>query len=173
MRNDEFDTSSPLTDEFAAALTHPFFPSSLISEGLAEIAALQGEPIDSQSNQQESEQSPDHPRIQSHEEEVASLKRQVSIQESARHADMAETLKLREYIARLEDYNNELLNKQQRAQQARLERLARKEQRDLKRREAWFEAEKKGQSGDAVVRKMEMEDGEETSETDEMSSDDE
>jgi pre-rRNA-processing protein IPI3 len=173
MRNDEFDASTPLIDEFAIALTHPFFPSSLISEGLAELASLQREPIVSQSNQQESEQSSDHPRIQSLEEEVASLKKQVSIQESARNVDIAETLKLREYIARLEDYNKELLNRQQRAQQARLERLARKEQRDLKRREAWFEAEKKGQNGDAVIRKMEMEDGEETSETDEMSSDDE
>src|SRR5204863_9444560 len=89
MWNDEPGISSPLTDEFSAALTHPFFPSFLISEGLSELATLQREPIHGQSDLRESDESS---RIQSLEDEIASLKKQVSIQESVRHRDMAEML---------------------------------------------------------------------------------
>lgn len=60
-----------------------------------------------------------------------------------------------------------------RAEEEKVERRARRQERALKRREAWFEAEKKGESGDKVVREMEIEDEEgETSEEGDVSSDD-
>lgn len=60
-----------------------------------------------------------------------------------------------------------------RAEEEKVERRAKREGRALKRREAWFEAEKRGENGDKVVREMEIEDeGEETSEEGDVSSDD-
>ncbi|OAX83742.1 hypothetical protein ACJ72_01899 [Emergomyces africanus] len=168
--------SNPSTSEFSEALAHPFFPSSLISEGLAELAALKTGPISSSINsgisQTVTQDIVENPKLQSLEEEITRLKRENSLQESATKAGIAEMAKLRQHIANLEDQNNELYEKQRKAQQARVEKQARREERALKRRQAWFEAEKKGQNGDAVVRKMEIEDEEEMGETDVTSSGD-
>ncbi|KKZ60578.1 hypothetical protein EMCG_04755 [[Emmonsia] crescens] len=167
--------NTPSANEFSEALTHPFFPSSLISEGLTELAALETGPVSSYTNGQMSQpvtqDNLENPKLQSLEEEIARLKKQTSLQESATKASVAEMVKLRQHIANLEDQNNELYERQQKAQQARLEKQARQEERALKRRQTWFEAEKRGQNGDAVMRKMEIED-EETSEIDVMSTGD-
>ncbi|OJD18030.1 hypothetical protein AJ78_01922 [Emergomyces pasteurianus Ep9510] len=169
-------SSTPSTNEFSEALTHPCFPSSLISEGLAELAALETGPISSSTNGQISQPVTqnilENPKLQSLEEEIARLKRENSLQQSATKARIAEMVKLRQHIANLEDQSNELYERQQKTQQAGLEKQARREERALKRREAWFEAEKRGQNGDAVMRKMEIENEDETSETDVMSSGD-
>ncbi|KAK2804624.1 Pre-rRNA-processing protein ipi3 [Onygenales sp. PD_10] len=165
------------TSSFSEALAHPFFPSSLISEGLAELASLDAGAAQQYSNSQPSQQLAQEDlesyKLQSLGEEIALLKKQISHQESTSKASVAEMIKLRQHIATLEDHNNDLYEKQQRAQQSRIEKRARKEERALKRREAFFEAEKKGQNGDAVMRKMEIEEEELTSETDDMSSGDE
>ncbi|PGH10562.1 hypothetical protein AJ79_05384 [Helicocarpus griseus UAMH5409] len=168
-------TNNSRTDEFSQALTHSFFPSSLISEGLAELAALEAGPTGSYTNHQTPQRADqdnlENPKLQSLEEEVERLRKQISLQDASSKASVAEMVKLRQHIAALEDQNGELYERQQRAQQAKLEKQARLEARALKRREAWFEAEKNGQNGDAVVRKMEIED-EESSETDVMDSGD-
>ncbi|KLJ13678.1 hypothetical protein EMPG_11391 [Blastomyces silverae] len=169
------DNSQP-TDEFSEALTHPLFPPSLISEGLAELAALEAGTISSTTNGQISQpaarENLDTSKVQSLEEEIAHLKKQGSLQESATRASVAELVKLRQHIASLQDETSELYERQQKAKQARLEKQARREERALKRREAWFEAEKKGENGDAVMREMEAEDEEDTSDAGVMSSGD-
>ncbi|WEW57550.1 Pre-rRNA-processing protein ipi3 [Emydomyces testavorans] len=171
--------SSHPRDEFAVALSHQSFPSSLISEGLAELRAFRSDPLSASVTRDHNQTPPDeqlisddHPRLSALEQEVQSLKRQLSIQESARHANMAEIVKLREYVTGLEDVNNDLLDKHERMQQLRLSRRVRREEKELKRREAWFEAEKRGKNGDVVMKEMEEEDdGEDiTSGSDEMSS---
>ncbi|EEH23510.1 hypothetical protein PABG_05721 [Paracoccidioides brasiliensis Pb03] len=176
VNNRRLTESSLSKDEFSEALTHPFFPYSLISEGLAELGVLGTSPSNSSTNVQTTQELGQHDlqnsKLQSLEEKIARLEKTSSLQESATKASVAEIVQLRQYIAKLEDHNNELYERQQKSQQAKLEKQARREERALKRREAWFEAEKKGQNGDAVVRKMEIEDEEKTSETDVMSSDD-
>lgn len=168
-------TSISVTDEFTAALTHQSFPFSLISEGLAELHALRTSPSTPSSNNHisldEQSLSDAHPRLSALEQEVQSLKRQLATQESARHADMTEIVKLREHIAGLEDMNSDLLDQQELAQESKLKTRAEREQRALRRREAWFEAEKKGKKGDIVMRELEDADGDNvTSESDELSS---
>ncbi|PGH15257.1 hypothetical protein AJ80_05610 [Polytolypa hystricis UAMH7299] len=155
--------------EFSTALSHSSFPASLLSEGLAELRALES---DSHSPRLHTPNGhTEDPRLNDLEQEVSSLKNKIAVQESARQGGNQEMAKLREYIARLEDYNSELQDKEQKTQQTRIEKQTRKEERATKRREAWFEAEKRGQNGDAVVRKMEIDD--ESSDVDVMSSDDE
>ncbi|PGH09563.1 pre-rRNA-processing protein IPI3 [Blastomyces parvus] len=170
------DNSQP-TDEFSEALTHPLFSPSLISEGLAELAVLEaGTTISSTTNGQISQlgaqETLDTSEVKLLEEEIARLKKQSSLQESATKASVAELVKLRQHIASLEDENSELHERQQKVKQTRLEKQARQEERALKRREAWFGAEKKGENGDVVMRKMEAEDEGETSDSDVMSSGD-
>lgn len=173
----EIDHLASTPDEFSTSLTHPYFPSSLISEGLLELYTLEhdSDQNNTRSTQPELDNSLNSnitPQLEALEKEVQSLKKEVSTQESTRHANMAEIVKLRDHIAGLEDHSNELLSKQQAAEKLRLERESKKGERALKRREAWFEAEKKGQNGDSVVKKMEIEDGDESSDVDDMSSED-
>ncbi|EEP75656.1 conserved hypothetical protein [Uncinocarpus reesii 1704] len=170
--------ATPTIDEFSEALSHQFFPSSLISEGLAELQTLRTGPVTSSVTQAQNEtrgelsQSDHYSRIFSLEDEVHALKRQLSLQESARHANMAQIVKLREHLAGLEDLNNDLLDKQDRAQQLKLKKQAAKDEKGLKRREAWFKAEKKGKNGDVAMREIEDDDGDDTSDGDELSSED-
>lgn len=79
--------------------------------------------------------------------------------------------KLRSDLVNLHDYVNELHQKQEHAHREKLLRQARKEERETRRREAWFAAERKGKKGDAVLRRMELEEEAQTSETDDQSSD--
>lgn len=162
----------PPQDEFTTAFTHPFFPEHLISEGLAELASFntdtsqepQAITTTSESNNQE---------LTALKSELSTLQTKLSTTESARHASTSEIARLRDQISTLQGYNNELRDKQVRAEEEKIEKRARREERALKRREAWFEAEKKGESGDKVVRKMEMEDeANETSDEGDISSDD-
>jgi pre-rRNA-processing protein IPI3 len=170
------------SSQFSEALTHPFFPQSLIDEGLAELAASeQHRGIKSQivriptvlpnPEQGVMESSNQVSRIQSLESEITSLKKRLSTNETARHATVEEVIKLRSDLASLRDYANELDSKQEKSERDKFLARARREERDLKRRQAWFEAEKRGQDGDAVVRKMRAVDESETSELDYMSSD--
>nr|KMM66094.1 hypothetical protein CPAG_02434 [Coccidioides posadasii RMSCC 3488] len=171
------DASSIAGDEFTAALAHQFFPNSLISEGLAELRALRTAPVSSLTQNQVQlsgrSHSEDQSRLSSLEQEVEALRRQLSVHESTRDANITEIVKLRTYATGLEDLTNELLDERERAEQLKLKRQGGKEEKALKRREAWFEAEKRGKNGDVVIRKMEEEDDDEnTSGGDEMSSED-
>ncbi|KAL1987719.1 hypothetical protein VTN96DRAFT_2559 [Rasamsonia emersonii] len=164
-------------DLFSEAMTHPFFPPALIEEGLAELAALDhgvttkgtipssatpnGDSVDSSASV-----------IQSLEAEIASLKKQLSTNEKARRATTDELVQLRSDLASLQDYTSELQLKHARSLREKAVARAKKEARDLERRQAWFDAERKGQNGDALLRKARTREADgdaETSESGDMS----
>lgn len=166
--------------QFSYALSHSSFPESLLDEGLAELAALR------QSGTADITRVPSTtsaildtsayaPAQESHvaelEEEIALLKQRAAANDTARHASADEVVQLRSDLARLQDYINDLTEKQEVAQRDKLLRQARKEDREAKRREAWFAAEKKGRNGDAAMTKMDIDDGMLTSDTDEKGDD--
>ena len=99
------------------------------------------------------------------EEEVASLKKQLSINEAARHADADETMKLKTSIRELQDSNNRYQQLQAKYDKLKVVARADKEDRALERRKAWFESEKAGRNGDAALRKARVAD----KDSDEMS----
>ena len=162
------------SDQFSEALTHRFFPESMIQEGLAELAALrqggsngvQIQPSITTAEEDTAKES----QIFTLETELATLRKKANVNENARQATTDEMMKLRSDLASLQDYVNQLHEKQEQSQQEKLQGRAKKEQRGAKRREAWFNAEKKGKSGDAAVRAMKKENGA-SSDSDEMSSD--
>lgn len=168
--------SSTKTDEFSEALTHAFFPQSMLEEGLAELAAM------SQPGSNGIQQSATIPtavedttakdtQIASLEEEISTLKKKSSVSETARHSTTDEVTKLRSDLIHLQDYINELHQKQEQTQREKIQRQARKEERESRKRNAWFAAEKKGKNGDAVLNKMDVDDGFQTSDTDDQGSD--
>lgn len=159
------------TDIFAAALTHPVFPTSLLEEGLAELAALennQGTRKDSTSQERPKTSAIESSQIIAMEEEIAALKKQLSINEAARRADADETVKLRSNIRELQDSNTRYQKLQAQYENFQTSARVQKEDRDLERRKAWFESEKAGKNGDAVLRKARAEDREDQ-DSDEMS----
>jgi pre-rRNA-processing protein IPI3 len=165
--------------QFSQALTHAFFPDSMIEEGLAELAALRqpgGSDVirvapaasalaDTSAHATTQEDT----HVADLEAENAMLKKKVALNDTARHANASEVSQLRSDLAQLQDYINELHEKQEVAQQDKVQRQARKEEREAKRREAWLAAEKKGRNGDAVTKKMEIDDDMLTSESDDQS----
>ncbi|OJJ78260.1 hypothetical protein ASPBRDRAFT_142802 [Aspergillus brasiliensis CBS 101740] len=169
------DSAKP--DQFTDAFSHAYFPESMLEEGLAELAAFSqptsnGAQVSSiaQGISDEDLAAKDS-QISQLEEELATLKKKASVNETARQSTTDEVTKLRSDLANLHDYINELHEKQEQAQREKILRQARKEERETRRREAWFAAEKKGKKGDAVLRKMDAEDTVMTSDTDDQSSD--
>lgn len=164
--------------QFSEALIHKSFPDSMIQDGLAELAALRqpgaadvshaasagpmavDDPMDSAASSAQ---------VTELESEVTMLKKQAAANDAARHATGDEVVQLRSDLARMQDYINELHEKQEAAQRSKVLRQGRKEEREAKRREAWFAAEKKGRNGDAVMKKMEIDDGMVTSDSDDQS----
>lgn len=165
-------SSEVKTDQFSEALTHPFFPSTLIEEGLAELASL-GQPGPRGGQVQPSESTGETTangtqtknQISSLETELTTLRQKASVNENARQNITAEMMMLRSELTNLQDYVNQLHEKQEQSHRKKTARQARGEQRGTKRRESWFAAEKKGKSGDDVVRAMKAE--EEDNELDE------
>lgn len=102
------------------------------------------------------------------ENEVSVLKKKVAVNETARHNADDEVVQMRSELANLQDYINELHEKQEAAQQEKVLRQARKQEHETKKREAWLAAEKKGRNGDAVIQKMDI-DGAVTSDSDDQS----
>jgi pre-rRNA-processing protein IPI3 len=167
----EDQSSKP--DLFSEAMNHPFFPTALIEEGLAELVALgsgettkasiplsTGDAVDSSASV-----------AQALEAEIASLRKQLSTNEKARRATTDELIQLRSDMSRLQDHTSDLQLKQVRSHREKATARAKKEARDLERRQAWFDAERKGQNGDALLRKARTEgdhDDAERSESDEM-----
>ncbi|EED13869.1 ribosomal assembly complex component Ipi3, putative [Talaromyces stipitatus ATCC 10500] len=143
------------TDVFSEALTHPVFPTSLLEEGLAELAALN----DNQdvlevtiSNGHSTAAAVESSQLAAMEEEITTLKKQLSINEAARRADAEETVKLKTSIRELQDSNKRYQHLQAKYEQLKVVALAEKEDRDLEQRKAWFESEKAGVNGDGVLR---------------------
>jgi pre-rRNA-processing protein IPI3 len=150
----------------------------MMEEGLAELAALKhsgnnGTHVAAipQSVVPDQAATVDNSHIALLEEEIATLKKKLAVNETARQVTTDEVTKLRSDLVNMHDYVNELHQKQEQAHREKLLRQGRKEERETRRREAWFAAEKKGKKGDAVLRRMELEEEAQTSETDDQSSD--
>ncbi|OGM46354.1 ribosomal assembly complex component Ipi3 [Aspergillus bombycis] len=169
---------SERTNQFAEAFTQAVFPNSMIEEGLAELAAFnqpegstaQGSPMMTQATNYEDLAAKDS-QIANLESELTALKKKTTANDAARQLTTDEVTKLRSDLANLNDYINELHQKQDQAQREKVIRQARKEERETRKREAWFAAEKKGKKGDAIVRRMEAEEAMQTSDSDDQSSD--
>jgi pre-rRNA-processing protein IPI3 len=166
-------TKSRKPSQFSQALTHAYFPDSVIEEGLAELSALRQPGGSDISRVASTAATPtttqNDTQVADLEAEIAMLKKKVAVNDTARHANASEVTKLRVDLAQMQDYINEMHEKQEAAHQDKVQRQARKEERETKRREAWLAAEKKGRNGDAVMKKMEIDDGMFTSESDDQS----
>ena len=158
-------------DIFTAALHHPFFPSSLIEEGLMELHSLKTSTSSpngtlvhptifdhvEQREGKDEENQKDKRRTETLENEIAHLKQQLQTSEAARRATTDELVTSKTELRSLRDYTNELQSKREKERLEYLggKKVADEEQRDLERREAWFEAEKKRLgSGDKLLRSM-------------------
>lgn len=157
------------SDQFLQALTHASFPVSIIEEGLAELAALRqpdANGVQTPSNQGgQTLEKPaaaasrvDRAKMESLESEVKNLKQLLAINETARRTSSEEIVGLRSFVSRLQDGLVEAYMKEEEGQFDRILRQARKEESETRKREAWFEAEKKGQKGDAILKEMATED---------------
>ncbi|EPS27058.1 hypothetical protein PDE_01999 [Penicillium oxalicum 114-2] len=163
---------------FSQALTHAYFPDSMIEEGLAELAALRQPDASNvirvtSATASASNSAPipmeEDSRVADLEEQVAMLQKKLALNDTARHTNASEVVQLRSDVAQLQDYISELHEKQEAAHADKVKRQVRKEERETKRREAWLAAEKKGRNGDAVMKKMEIDEGSLTSDSDEQS----
>ena len=162
--------------EFSQALNEATFPESLIEEGLAQLKAESSTPQQQQQQQQAPENQPltngdNNALVKSLEEEINKLNQRFSVSEAARWKTTHEVANLRSQLANVDDYLADVQTKQAEALQAKVARQARKEEREASRREAWFEAERRGRTGDQVLREMESVDSIVTSDTDEQGSD--
>ncbi|KAJ5780494.1 hypothetical protein N7457_005654 [Penicillium paradoxum] len=163
--------------QFSQALTHSSFPDFMIEDGLAELAAFR-QPGGAEVTRVTANTTPSRQALEDTaardsqvaglENEVAVLKKKVAVNETARHTADDEVVQLRSELANLQDYINELHEKQEAAQQEKVLRQARKQEREAKKREAWLAAEKKGRNGDTVIQKMDI-DGALTSDSDDQS----
>lgn len=162
-------------DWFMDAFSHSSFPTSMLEQGLSELAAM-GQPGSNpvSAPSMDAAMDVDNPakdsQIASLETEIATLKQKASASDTARQSTTDEITRLRSELVNLHDYISELNGKQEQSHREKVRREARKEERATRRREAWFAAEKKGKNGDSVLRRMEVEDSE-TSGTDDQSSD--
>lgn len=173
------------SEQFSAALNHPFFPVSLIEEGLSELAAAdQGTTDQTQGTltlpkpEAQYLEATGEPRgargqssnVHSLQMEIGALAKKISTSETARRAAMNELIKLRSEMITLEDYTNELHQKQDRAHKEKLSRQMEKEEHKLRRRAMWLGAEKGGKQGNSVG-KITADNSSDTSETEDISSD--
>ncbi|KAL2001174.1 hypothetical protein VTN02DRAFT_2139 [Thermoascus thermophilus] len=169
-------------DQFSRALKHPFFPASLIEEGLAELTAVnqgtaeqsQGtstSPLPEAKSLEHTEALVQSSHVQSLEAEISALTKRVSTSETARRAAVDELVRLRSDMMALQDYANELHQKQECAQKKKVSRQVEKEKHRLRTRAAWLEVEKGGKQGDSVARSIIADDGGDTTETGDISSD--
>lgn len=149
------DSREDCSGILSEAFRHPSFPPSLIEEGLAELAgqahgttATTDNRLPASTNGTDVSQSS---TVAALEAEIDSLRKQVAANEAARRETANEVIQLRSELRHLGDYAHDLQLKHLRSSAARVSARAQKDAEDLKRREAWFEAEKRGQNGDAAL----------------------
>ncbi|PYH44928.1 putative ribosomal assembly complex component Ipi3 [Aspergillus saccharolyticus JOP 1030-1] len=172
-------SSTTKPNPFTEAFTHAYFPESMLEEGLAELAAFDQGTANANGSSSSSmthgitdeEVFAKDAQIAQLEGALTTLKKKASINETARQTTTDEVTKLRADLANLQDYIHELHDKQEQAQREKILRQARKAERETRRREAWFAAEKKGKKGDVVLKKLDAEDTVMTSDSDDQSSD--
>lgn len=170
------EENEPFVALFSRALCHATFPESMIEDGLAELAALGqrrggGAVAQQQLGIDREEALAKDSQIETLEQELARLKTLAAVSESARQASADEVVALRGHMASLHDHVDELRRKQAQTQQAQCLRRARKEEREHRRRAAWFAAEKKGNSGDAAMAAVAAENSAQSSDTDDLTTD--
>ncbi|KAL4953236.1 WD40-repeat-containing domain protein [Aspergillus filifer] len=162
------------SDWFMEAFSHSSFPTSMLEQGLAELAAL-GQPgsntasVPSMGVAMDIDNPAKDSQIAELEAEIATLKQKASVSDVARQTTTDEITKLRSELVNLHNHISDLNEKQEQSRRDKVRRQARKEQRAIRRREAWFAAEKKKKNGDTVLRQMEVEEDSETSGTDQSS----
>ncbi|KAF3397385.1 Pre-rRNA-processing protein crb3/ipi3 [Talaromyces pinophilus] len=143
------------SDIFSEALAHPVFPTSLLEEGLAELAALKDDQgvreVATSNGQSGTTTAVESSQIVAMEEEISNLKKQLSINEAARRADADETMKLKTSLRDLQESNNRYQQLQAKYDKLKVVARAEKEDRALERRKAWFESEKAGVNGDSAL----------------------
>lgn len=182
--DDDDDDDGNFEDDFSRALSHPSFPPEMLAQGLAELAGLAAEGVPARpAGKQQSfsvtgaSGASDMPEaddsvsvngaapnttitatpantaghVQSLESDLAAVRHQLMTQTAARNTTLAELAALRKRVRALEGKGRKGGNP--RAQNT-------KEARALSRRKAWFAAEKRGESGDRAVRRMEEEEKE-------------
>jgi pre-rRNA-processing protein IPI3 len=166
------DSRTRKPTQFSQALTHASFPDFMIEDGLSELAAFHqpGTEVRASGGAPKApvEDTARESQVAELESEVSVLKKKVAVNETARHNADDEVVQLRSDLANLQDYINELHEKQEAARQAKVLRQARKQEHETKKREAWLAAEKNGRSGDAIVQKMDVDDAA-TSDSDDQS----
>ncbi|KAL4924899.1 putative ribosomal assembly complex component Ipi3 [Aspergillus undulatus] len=176
LRSSSASETTTTPDWFLEAFSHSSFPTSMLEQGLAELAVM-GQPGQDATSVASMDVAIDidnpakDSQIDSLEREIATLKQKASVSDAARQTTADEITKLRSELVNLHNHISELNEKQEQSQRGKIQRQARKEERATRRREAWFAAEKKGKSGDSVLRRMEVEEDSETSGTDDQSSD--
>ncbi|OKL62996.1 hypothetical protein UA08_01957 [Talaromyces atroroseus] len=147
------------SNKFFEALTHPVFPPSLLEEGLAELAALShGQGVHKDTSPTTTSTAVDSSQLAALEEEITNLRKQLSINETARRADAEEVVRLKSNIRELQDCNSRFQTLQAQLTRHKAAARAEKEDRDFERRTAWFEAEKTGTNGDAALQKARAQD---------------
>jgi pre-rRNA-processing protein IPI3 len=133
-------------DEFSQALTHSSFPASMLAEGLMELTML--------GNATEEPSASANARIESLEQEIVALKKEISIQESARRANVAEILDLRQQSASCEAMVGDLLDQKEKWFKDEQHKLAKVGRLNEKKRKAYHEAAEKGLDGDVAMKNL-------------------
>lgn len=148
------------SDIFSQALTHPSFPTSLLEEGLDELSSLNGKkgveelivaPNGLSTTENDTIESSE--TVGAMQTEIANLKKQLSINEAARLAEIEESVRLKKSLRDLQDSNGQFQQLQAKYDRLKSRERADKEALDLDRRKAWFENERAGTNGDATLRR--------------------
>ncbi|EFR02574.1 hypothetical protein MGYG_05570 [Nannizzia gypsea CBS 118893] len=149
------DPSIPpnVLDEFSAALSHPTFPGSRISESLIDLNSTSGNTPTNNSAAPvippEASLCPAKTKdVKSLEAEIKSLKRQLAAHRDAHQGDVTEIIALRDDNRYLSDLSGELVEEQLTAQNKEVKNRAMAKISDRAERQLWFDREKRGINGD-------------------------
>ncbi|KAK2846399.1 hypothetical protein FQN49_005764 [Arthroderma sp. PD_2] len=162
------DRTSSVLHDFSATLSHPSFPSSLISESLIDLySPSESTAISNKAVLPPQTEPSSRPKnsasMESLEAEIKILKKQLSIQKATHQSDVAEIIKLRDHNDGLGSISSELLMEQTAADKRRVERRSKFQDRARRRREAWFASEKNGLNGDERMNDTEIDEDSELS----------
>ncbi|KAF3896286.1 Ribosomal assembly complex component Ipi3 [Trichophyton interdigitale] len=169
---------SSVLDEFSAALSHPIFPGSMISESLIDLKSpSENTPINNNATPVApaeasvwTAQKKDRKAL---EIEIRALKRQISVHKATHQADLDNIIALRKDVRYLSDMSIELLEEQRTALDKEAKERSLKKVSDRAGRQLWFSAEKDGTNGDHYRVKREYRSSKYNDEDDDEDLDDE
>ena len=144
---------SSVLNEFSAALSHPIFPGTLISESLIDLNSPSeytptnniATPVTPTEASIWPAKKKDRKEL---ETEIRSLKRQISVHKATHQADLNEIIALRKDVRYLSDTSIELLEEQRTALDKEAKERSLKKVSDRAGRQLWFSSEKNGMNGD-------------------------